>query len=65
VAYLSTMKRLITAVLTAILLAGCLSTANIKPLPPGAKPCGSNWDCPTGMYCGFPGVGTHAQCLHK
>jgi hypothetical protein len=59
------MKKLLVTLLTAIALIGCLSTANIKPLPPGAKSCGSNWDCPAGYYCGFPGVDTYAQCLPR
>jgi len=57
------MKKLFTAFVVAITLVGCLSTANIKPLPPGAKACGGPADCPVGYYCGFPGVDTYAQCL--
>lgn len=60
------MKRIITRILTlgaaTMLVASCISY-HIKPLPAGAKACGSDYDCSDNQHCGFPGVDTHPQCL--
>lgn len=58
------MKTLITVLFVAATVVGCVSTANVKPLAPGAIACHSDWDCPDNMHCGFPGVDTYAQCLN-
>jgi hypothetical protein len=57
------MKKLTTSVLALALLLAACGSHQIKPLAPGAKPCGNDWECPAGSHCGFPGVDTYAQCL--
>lgn len=55
------MKHLALFTLLVGLVVGC--QFHIAPLPPGAKACASDWDCPDGMSCRFPGVDTRAQCM--
>ena len=52
-----------------LILGACLFACNVKvdmsKVPPGAIRCGSNWDCPSHMYCGFYGVDTPPVCKPK
>lgn len=51
------------AVGVGLLLYGC--PGPIKPLPNGAIPCQTVYDCPDkdNWICGFQGVDTPSQCL--
>lgn len=64
------MKKLIVSMLVlALSVSGCvISAADIKPLPPGAIACHSDYDCPEGSGCWFSGdTGDYqyeyAQCI--
>ena len=48
-----------------LLLLVCSCHNQIRPVPPGQKPCTSDVDCGDYYFCGFTGVDTYPVCIYQ